>query len=384
VRFDFATATRIVFAAGAAAELPALARPFGRRALAITGRNQQRSAETLQALGREGMEWSTFPVAGEPTVDVVRSGAERARRERAELIIGFGGGSAIDAAKAIAALAANEGDVLDYLEVIGNGRPLERPPLGFIAIPTTAGTGAEVTRNAVLGSPEHRVKASLRSPLLLPKVALIDPLLTLHVPADVTASTGLDTLTQLIEPYVSVRANDMTDMFCLEGLRRVRTALKAAYRNGRDAEAREAMSFAALLGGLALANAALGVVHGFAAPMGGMFPAPHGAICAALLPHGMAMNIEALRRRDASGRGLRRYETIARTLTGDENAAPENGVDWVRELCRELRVPPLSAYGIERKHAGEIAEKASKASSMKGNPIALRREELISMVERAL
>ncbi len=315
MQFEFATAARIVFRCGAIADLPRLAREFGTRALLTSGRNAHRAAPVVAALDSAGIECSIFPVSGEPTVNLVREGAVVARRG-CEFVIGFGGGSAIDAGKAIAALASNSGEPLDYLEVIGRARPLERASLPFIAVPTTAGTGAEVTRNAVIGSPEHGVKASLRSPMMLAKIALIDPELTLDLPPTVTANTGLDTLTQLIEPYVSVRANPMTDLFCVEGLKRVTSSLDRAFRHGHDIAARESMSFASLLSGLALANAGLGVVHGFAGPLGGMFDAPHGGICAALLPHGIVVNIRALRARDPNGNALQRYTEIARVLTG--------------------------------------------------------------------
>jgi alcohol dehydrogenase class IV len=375
VQFEFATAARIVFGWGTAAQLPALARGFGERPLVVTGQ-RRRFADRLAA--------TVFAVAGEPTVGLIREGASAAREARCDVLIGIGGGSAIDAAKAIAALATNSGDPLDYLEVVGRGKPLETPPLPFIVVPTTAGTGSEVTRNAVLGSPEHGVKASLRSPLMLAKAALIDPELAVDLPPDVTASTGLDALTQLIEPYVSVRRNPMTDMFCTEGMRRAAQALPAAYRDGSDRGPRESMSFASLLGGLSLANAGLGVVHGFAAPIGGEFDAPHGAVCAALLPHGMAANIRALRRRDSSGEPLRRYTRIAVILTGDESATAEDGAVWVGHLCRELNIRPLREFGLSSSDAEPLAGKAAKASSMKGNPIPLTREELIEVVEAAL
>ena len=234
-----------------------------------------------------------------------------------ELLIAIGGGSAIDAGKAIAAMAANPGDVLDYLEVIGKGQPLTNAPFPMIAVPTTAGTGSEVTRNAVLGSPEHGVKASLRSPMMLPRVAIVDPQLTLGLPRAMTASTGLDALTQLIEAYVCLRANPMTDTLCLDGLRAVKSSLVRACEDGNDAAARAGMSYASLLGGLALANAGLGVVHGFAAPIGGMFDAPHGAVCAAILPYGMEANIRALRERSPEGGALARYREIARSAHGE-------------------------------------------------------------------
>jgi alcohol dehydrogenase class IV len=241
-----------------------------------------------------------------------------------------------------------------------------------------------VTRNAVLGSPEHGVKASLRSPLMLAKIALIDPELTRDVPREVTASTGLDTLTQLIEPYVSIRANAMTDLYCIEGIKRVAACLERAFQDGHDLGARESMSFASLLSGLALANAGLGVVHGFASPLGGMLEAPHGALCAAVLPYGTAVNIRALRARDSDGEALRRYGEIARILTGRANATPEDAVSWIGELCHKLAIPNLRHYCLDQGQIPELVTKAAQASSMKANPIQLTTEELTEIAEQAL
>ena len=283
-----------------------------------------------------------------------------------------------------AALASNPSDVLDYLEVIGKAQPLPNAPFPMIAVPTTAGTGSEVTRNAVLGSPEHRVKVSLRSPLMLPRIALIDPRLTLGLQPAVTASTGLDALTQLIEPYVCRRANPITDALCLDGLRAVKRSLATAFQNGGDLSARSGMCYASLLGGLALANAGLGVVHGFAAPIGGMFAAPHGAICAAILPNGMEANIRALRARDPECDALERYREIARVLTGDPQAAPEDGFHWVRQLVQALRIPTLAAYGIGPQDTPDIAAKAARASSMKANPVDLTHAELQDTIRQAI
>jgi alcohol dehydrogenase class IV len=378
VKFGFATAARIVFGRGAIAELPKLAQELGSRALLVTGRNTERAAAARLALDCE-----VFSVYGEPTVEMVRRGVQAAR-DGCDLVIGFGGGSALDAGKAIAALATNSGDVLDYLETVGHGRTIERTPLPFLAVPTTAGTGAEVTRNAVIGSPEHGVKASLRSPLMLAKIALIDPELTRDVPSHVTASTGLDTLTQSIEPYVSVRANAMADLFCIEGLKRAASSLERVCRDGRDLDAREAMSLAALLSGLALANAGLGAVHGFASPLGGMLEAPHGALCAAVLPHATAVNIGALRAREPAGAALRRYGEIARILTGRPDAEPEDAAEWIAELCEKLAIPNLQHYGLDQGQIPELVEKAALASSMKANALVLTREELTEIAERAL
>jgi alcohol dehydrogenase class IV len=384
MRFDFASATRILFGPGVAREVAPAAKEMGRRALLVMGCPEENAALLGDAMKMEGIGCISWAIRAEPSVALVRQGLELARREQCDLVMALGGGSAIDAAKAIAALLTNDGELDDYLEVIGKGRPLRHPSVPFIAIPTTAGTGSEVTRNAVLASAAHRFKVSLRSPLMLARLAVVDPELTLNLPPALTASTGLDALTQLIEPCVSLRANPLTDAFCLEGLRRVSRSLRRAYHYGNDISAREDMSLASLLGGLALANAGLGVVHGFAAPVGGMFDAPHGAICAALLPHGMAVNIRAARARAPAGETLRRYETVARLLTGNPDALPEEGVEWVRQLCRELQIPPLSSYGIQEGDVPTLVEKASQASSTKGNPITLTMDELREVLTCAL
>ncbi len=381
--FEFATARRIVFGEGAAREVAPAAAALGRRALVVTGASPGRARPFLAGLQAAGIACVPFAVAGEPTIALIAGGAERARGERCEMVVAIGGGSALDAGKALAALLTNPGEPLDYLEVIGRGQPLEHPSAPFIAVPTTAGTGSEVTRNAVLASPAG-VKASLRSPFLLPRLAVVDPELTLDLPPALTASTGLDALTQLIEPYVSKRANPMTDLFCEEGIRRAAGALPRAWENGQNRTARCDMAWASLLGGLALTNAGLGAVHGFAAPIGGMFPAPHGAVCAAVLPHAIAINVQALRARDAAGPALGRYEEVARLLTGQPQATAEDGVQWIAQLCRRLEIPPLRAYGVAAADIPRVVEKAAHASSMKGNPVALTPEELGEIVARAL
>ncbi len=263
MRFEFATATRIVFGAGVLREAGPLARDLGSHALVATGRDCRRAQPLLTLLHEHGLAASVFSVPGEPELDTIRHGANLAREKACDLVIGFGGGSAIDAGKAIAAMLTNDGDLLDYVEIIGRGRALARPSAPFIAIPTTAGTGSEVTRNSVLASPEHRLKVSLRSPLMLPRIALVDPALTCDLPPALTASTGLDALTQLIEPYTCSRANPMTDALCVEGIRRAGRSLRAAFADGGNAAAREDMSVASLFGGMALANAGLGAAHGF-------------------------------------------------------------------------------------------------------------------------
>jgi alcohol dehydrogenase class IV len=375
--FEFATAARILFGEGTLRQVPAAAASLGRRALLVTGASPDRAQPLRQALEAANVSSVPFSVPGEPTLDLVRS----APRD-CDFVIAFGGGSALDAGKALAALLPNPGDPMDYLEVIGLGRPLAFPAAPCIAIPTTAGTGSEVTRNAVLASPAHRVKASLRHASMLPRLAVVDPELTYGLPPAVTASTGLDALTQLIEPYVSLRANPMTDQFCVEGMRRAAVALPRVWKNGGDRAARSDMAWSSLLGGMALANAALGAVHGFAAPLGGMFPIPHGAACAAVLPHAMEVNVRALRAR--APEKLIRYDDVARLITGMPRASAADGVAWIAELCRKLEIPALRAYGVGESDLPALVEKAAQSSSIKGNPIVLTGEELREIVSRSL
>jgi len=299
------------------------------------------------------------------------------------VIIAIGGGSTIDTGKAVAALMTNEGDLFDYLEVIGLGKQLKNPSAPYIAIPTTAGTGAEVTRNAVISSPEHKVKVSLRSHFLLPEIAVVDPLLTHSMPPAITAYTGLDALTQVIEPYVSNKTNPLTDSLCREGIKRISHSLLRAYKDGSDSTSREDMCIGSLFGGLALANSKLGAVHGFAGPMGGMTHAPHGAICGILLPHVIKANISALQSREPDSLAILRYEEIARIMTGNSKATSMDCVNWLNELYGNLKIPKLSEIGIKEDQISELVEKSNKASSMKGNPIQLTDEELTDIMKNA-
>ena len=383
-QFEFATAARILFGTGALRQVGPIATEMGRRALVVTGRTSARAGPLLDELAKHGIEYAMFHVLGEPTTTTVREAIERARSADCHLVIGFGGGSSLDVGKAAAALLTNEGDPEDYLEVVGKGKQLTQPSVPCIAIPTTAGTGSEVTRNAVLASPSHGIKVSMRSSLMLPRVALVDPELMYDLPPEITASTGLDALTQLIEPYTSSGANPITDTLCPDGIRRVARSLARAYRDGNNVAAREDMALASLFGGLALTNAGLGVVHGFAGPIGGKFSAPHGSICAGLLPYAMEVNVAAIRERLPASEALRRYEEIAQTLTGSETAKASDGVEWVKELCRTLRIPSLSAYGVRSSDFPELIERADRASSMKGNPIRLTKDEMLQMLSRAL
>jgi alcohol dehydrogenase class IV len=384
LKFEFTTVPRILFGAGAVRVAGENPKVFGACALVVTGRNPRRAEQLIADLRQRGTGVVTFAVAGEPETATVEQGIKLAKAEKCNSVIGFGGGSVIDAAKAIAALLTNEGELLDYLEIIGRGQTLKKWSAPFFAIPTTAGTGSEVTRNAVLASPEHKLKVSLRSRLMLAKMAIVDPELTCDLPPALTASTGLDALTQLIEPFVCSHANPMTDGLCVEGIRRAARSLRVAFADGKNKSAREDMAVASLHGGLALANAGLGAVHGFAGPIGGSFSAPHGAICAALLPHVMAANIHALRQRAPDSAALRRYDGVARLLTGSAGATADDGVEWISKLVADLQIPRLGNYGVREEHVPDLVVKAANSSSMKANPIMLAPDELAATLGLAL
>lgn len=375
---------RVEFGRGTAARAADAAQAHGERLLLVTGQDPVRQAKVIQPLLEAGLSVERIFVPGEPTVELVREGTRLAREHRSAVVIGIGGGSALDTAKAIAILATHPGDVLDYLEVIGAGQSLDRPGIPMIAIPTTAGTGTEVTRNAVLASVDHGVKVSLRSPFLLPRLALVDPDLSSEMPPDLTARVGCDALTQLIEPYVSTRANPLTDAVCREGLRRAAPALPLAVHDGANSTAREAMAAAAMMSGLALANAGLGVVHGLAGPIGGIVPAPHGAICAALLPAAMDVNLRALRAQMPDGRGLRRYQELGPALTGNPGATADDAVGWVAALVADIGIARLRSFGLTENQIPMAVERARVASSTRTNPIVLSDDELTEIVERSL
>lgn len=384
MHFEFATAGRIVFGPGRLSEIGKLARDLGRRALVVTGRDSRRSEALHRHLSDAGVDWVNAVIAGEPSVTDAVTGAGRIRDERIDLIIGFGGGSALDGAKAMAAMATNPGDPYDYLEVIGRGRSLSSDPLPLIAIPTTAGTGAEVTRNAVLSSPENRVKVSLRNPRMLPRVALVDPELCRSVPPEVTASTGLDALTQLLEAFVSVRATPFTDALCREALPRVGRSLHRAWCDGQDLGARCEMSLAALFSGLALANAGLGAVHGFAGPLGGMTGAAHGALCAALLEPVTRVNLMALRQRLPTSPAIQRYAEAMRLLGGPDSMHPEAFPDFLAEWTRPFALPDLAALGVHSDDFIPLLPRVLAASSTRGNPIELTDQELNWVFQAAM
>jgi alcohol dehydrogenase class IV len=379
--FEFASAGRILVGQGRAAELPELLAGLGSRVLVCTGADPERHAGLLAGLG---MPTAVFAVAGEPTIDLARAGVTAAREHGADVVAAIGGGSVIDTGKAVATLLGNGGDPLDYLEVIGSGLKITRPAAPCVAVPTTAGTGAEVTANAVLASPAHGLKASLRSPLMIPRIALVDPVLAASCPPPVTAASGMDALTQCLEPYVSVRANPLTDGLAREGLRRAAAGLGAAFADGRDLAARTDMAVCSLLGGMALANAKLGAVHGMAGVIGGIAAVPHGVACAALLAPVIEANVRALRSAQAGHPAVGRYAEVARVLTGNPAASVEDGLAWLRQTVTVLGIPRLGMFGISPDDADDVAAKAARSSSMQGNPVVLSHDDLRAILFQAI
>ncbi|MFN8200338.1 MAG: iron-containing alcohol dehydrogenase [Nakamurella multipartita] len=379
--FEFATATRIVFGPGRAQELPALVAGWGERVVVLTGSRPDRHRALIDALP---MDAAIVTVSGEPTVGVAREAVAAAREHGAQAVVSLGGGSVIDLGKTVAMLLGNGGDPLDYLEVIGRGQPIGRPSVPFAAVPTTAGTGAEVTMNAVLASPEHGRKASVRARSMLPALAVVYPLLTVDCPPAVTAASGLDALTQCLEPLVSRNATPITDALAAQGLRHAAAGLRAAYADGTDVAARTEMALCSLLGGLSLANAKLGAVHGFAGVIGGLVPVAHGAICAALLAPVTEANVRALRERAADHPALAAYRQAAELLTGRSDATVEDGVEWIAATVRQLGITGLAAGGLDPALVDEVVDKTGSSSSTKGNPIDLTPAELQQALVAAL
>lgn len=383
-QFEFATAARVVFGPGTVKQLPDLLRGLGRRPFIVTGGSPGRLSSVIEEVKSAGLECCLFQVDAEPTIEVVQRTLAELREHRSDVVAGIGGGSAIDAGKAISALATNAGPVMDYVEVIGKAQPLSEAPLPFVAVPTTCGTGSEMTRNAVLSAPQQGVKVSLRSVSMLPRVALIDPDLAATLPPAVIGSTGMDALTQLIEPYVSSRANPLTDALCRQQIPRAWQALPAFHADPQNADARADMALAAMCSGMALANAGLGAVHGFAAAIGGQFAIPHGVICAALLPAVSRQNVSALRERHPESAALVRYTEIARMLSGDPTAPAEFVADLTAKMVIQVSIPGLGAYGIGSDDVLALARRAARASSTKANPVVLSEKELITALESVL
>jgi len=383
IGFEFATSSQIIFGRGSIAKLETVLPKEVKRILVISGRHNAENNPVMQALVGRDLEIHTIILSGEPESGFIDEQAKIARKSHSEWVIAIGGGSVMDAGKAIAMLAANGGETLDYIEVVGRGQKFTRPALPMVAIPTTAGTGSEVTKNGVIIVREKSAKASLRSPLMIPRVALIDPELMVSLPPYPTAYTGLDALTQVLEAYLTQKANLFVDSLCENAMRMGFSALPKVFANGSDLDAREEMAYVSLVGGIALANAGLGAVHGFAAALGGMFDIPHGVICACFLPVVFETNYLALKKANKKHPTLQKYGKIAE-LAG----YGENGLEALFTRLYELRelfeIPGMRKFEVERSMAGEIADLTANTSSIRGNPVALSRNDLIEILMKCV
>ena len=368
---------RILFGRGEAARAAGLIRAFGPRGVIVHGATASRAAWLIEALQGQGADVLGLTCGNEPSLPMLEAALATARPFKADWVAALGGGAALDLGKALAALLPAPGGPMDHLEVVGKGLPLAEPPLPFIALPTTAGTGAEATKNAVIGLPDHGRKVSLRDDRMLARLAIVDPALTDYSPRAVTLASGLDAITQVIEPFVSVKATPFTDAIAAPAIPR---GLEALHRlmAGEDQAARDDLAWVSLSGGIALANAGLGAVHGLAGVIGGLVPAPHGAICGALLGPILRLN-----RAQAAGDTAVRLDAVfghvAATLGGGAARAPETLAAW----ARDAGLPTLGALGLPSDLHEQVAREAMSSSSMKGNPVDLSVAELMQALDAA-
>ncbi|MDF2152389.1 iron-containing alcohol dehydrogenase [Vibrio sp. CAU 1672] len=378
--FQFMTATRIIFGEGALRSSLSVINQYGYSVLLVTGQDIQRAAPIINYLKAQNMRYQHVSISGEPYITMVEETAIIGRKFQPDMVIAIGGGSVIDMGKALAAIIPNQGNVYDYVEVVGRNVPLKTKPIHFIAIPTTASTGSEVTRNAVLKSGQDQVKVSLRSPDMLADVAIVDPTLTYGMDQYTSGRGAMDAFTHLMEAYVCGDPNPLTDMVCEEGLRRLSASVIAGCKQDNH-KARVDLSFAALLGGMAITNAKLGAAHGLASALGGKLEAPHSVITARLAPHVMQENINAAKR---AGRNdvLSRYRKLAQLVTGRTNANEQDGVLWVKMTLDKLELPQLGKFGVCRTPFEKVADDALKSVAIKGNPLPLTQERLIHILRQ--
>ena len=392
-RFSIARFPRIEFGSGTFEKLPTIAARYGTRALLVTGAASLQVSprwETLQkGLRQVGVHWAHTTVDGEPSPGLVDATVSRFREFQAEVVIAIGGGSVLDAGKAIAGLLRSGDSVMDYLEGVGPEKPYTGPAVPFIAAPTTAGTGSEATKNAVLSiQSEQGFKKSFRDEQLVPEYALVDPDLLSTCPPAQIASNGMDALTQLMESFVSTRANPMTDALALDGIRAVRDSLLPLYENpAAAADARAGMAYAALLSGITLAQTGLGSVHGLASPLGAFFPIPHGVVCGTLVAAATRVNIEALRARESENPALEKYARLAGLLRGtafaDSRAAHDALIERLDAWVQKLDIPRLSHFGVTVHDLTRVVAN-SRGSSMKTNPVALTDDEVAAILQQRI
>jgi len=378
--FQFMTSAKVVFGEGALNSSLSIFNQYGYSVLLVTGKSVTRATSVIGYLNSQNMRYQHVSISGEPNITMIEETAVVGRRFTPDMVVAIGGGSVIDMGKALAAIIPSQGDVYDYVEVVGRNVPLKSKPLPFIAIPTTASTGSEVTNKAVLRSGQDRVKVSLRSTELLADVAIIDPTLTYDTPMNISSRGALETFTHLMESYVCGDPNPLTDMICEEGLRRLTSAIVPACKSN-DYKARADLSFSAMLGGMAISNAKLGAAHGLASSLGGKIEAPHSIIAARLAPFVMEENIKAA---EDMGRNdiLNRYRKIAKIVTQNTKADYPDSVAWLKMILERLELPNLSEFGICKTPFNKVAQDALQSSSIKGNPLPLNEDRLVCILQQ--
>jgi alcohol dehydrogenase len=390
--FSVSRLPRIEFGRGMLARLPTVVQGHGQRALLVTGAGSLKAspfwAPVTDGLQRQGLSWLHLAVPGEPSPDMVDAAVHALRGENIEVVVGIGGGSALDAAKAIAGLLKPGNSVMDHLEGVGPELPYAGPATPFIAVPTTAGTGSEATKNAVLGvQGRGGFKKSFRDEKLVAEVALVDPDLLATCPPAVIAANGMDAFTQLLESYVSSRASPLTDSLAWGGMKAARDGLLAFHADAADATARARMAYAALASGITLAQAGLGSVHGLAAPLGAFFRIPHGTACGTLVATATQTNIEVLRTRHPGHAALEKYAQAGRMLSRrpelDRDAAHAALIETLQGWTRALRLPGLGHFGVTAADIPRIVAN-SRGSSMKTNPIPLDDHDIAGIVAARL
>jgi alcohol dehydrogenase class IV len=386
--FQFARLPKILFKSGIITDLPGIARSYGNNIMLITGKNsfiQSRQAGNLfNGFEKGGIGYHIIAISGEPSPDIIDQTVKSYNNEDINLVVGIGGGSVLDAGKAISAMMYKSESVMEFLEGVGTkDHPGTRLP--YIAIPTTSGTGSEATKNAVISQTgKNGFKRSLRHDNFVPDIALVDPELTLHCPEDITAVSGMDCFTQLTEAFISDKSNEFTDAFAIQGLEAIKHSLIRSYTNGEDIEARTGMSFAALTSGICLANAGLGVVHGFASSIGGMYNIPHGVICGTLMAFSNKINVRELRKRSINPGALKKYALLGHIFLDEKGRTDDYYIDgfiqFLHKLTHDFKLPGLANYGLVKQNLEEIC----KMTDAKNNPVKLTNDDLIEILSNRL
>jgi alcohol dehydrogenase class IV len=383
--FQFARIPQIYFKNGKIADLPGIIKIYGNTIILVTGKDsfiQTSNAEIfLQSLNKTGIKHHLVIISDEPSPEIIDQVVSRFNNESIEVVVSIGGGSVIDAGKAISAMMYKTESVKIFLEGVGNAdHPGTKLP--FIAIPTTSGTGSEATKNAVISQiGRDGFKKSLRHDNFVPDIAIVDPALTLGCPQNITAASGMDCFTQLTESYLSDKSNEYTDAFAMEGLKAIKTSLERSFLQGQDIEARTGMSFAALTSGICLANAGLGVVHGFASSIGGMYHIPHGLLCGSLMASSNAINVRELRKKDINAVALQKYTSLGRLFLDEEGKSDDYYIDgfiqYLHKLTYDFQLPGLKKYGLEEENIKLICT----ITEIKNNPVKLMQEDLTEILQ---